>query len=572
MISKFFIDRPVFASVLSIVIVLAGLVAMRALPISQYPQIVPPEVVVSATYPGATAENIAATVAAPLEQQINGVERMIYMQSTSTGSGTMSLTVTFEIGTNPDQNAINVNNRVQRALPLLPGEVSRQGLVVQKRSTSILQVITMSSPEGRYDTIYISNYALVNVLDELRRLPGVGDAALFGASDYSMRIWLRPDKLAQYNLTPADIAAVVREQNQQFAAGRFGEEPMNRPQVFTYSVTTPPRLVDRTQFEDIIIRSEENGGALRLKDVARVELGALLYGFSGTFNGSPAVPIAVYLQPGANAIQVAATVRAAMERISKRFPVGLRYDIPFDTTRFVEVSIEEVAITFVEAIALVVLVVFLFLQSVRAMIIPVIAIPVSIIGTFAGMYVLGFSINLLTLFGLVLAIGIVVDDAIVVLENVERIMSSEGKGAARGRHPGHAGGDRPGHRHRPGAVRGVHPGVVPGRPGGRALPAVRRHHRRLGGDLGHRGADADAGAGGAAAEARARPAVAAVRLVQPLLRLADGALHRRRGLPAAPHGAGLHRLRPRAGRGVRPVPAHSRAAWCRPRTRATCSW
>src|SRR5258707_603114 len=264
MISKFFIDRPVFASVLSIIIVLAGLVSMRVLPIAQYPQIVPPDVVISATYPGATAETIAATVAAPLEQQINGVERMIYMQSTSTGSGTMNLSVTFEIGTNPDQNAINVNNRVQRALPLLPGEVSRQGLVVQKRLTSILQVLTMSSPDGRYDTIYISNYALVNVLDELRRLPGVGDASLFGASDYSMRIWLRPDKLAQYNLTPSDIAAVVREQNQQFAAGRFGEEPTSKPQVFTYSVTTPPRLVDRTQFEDIIIRSEENGGALRL--------------------------------------------------------------------------------------------------------------------------------------------------------------------------------------------------------------------------------------------------------------------------------------------------------------------
>ena len=428
MISKFFIDRPVFASVVAIVITLAGLVAMRVLPISQYPQIVPPEVVVSATFPGATAENVASTVAAPLEQQINGVERMLYMQSTSTGSGTISLSVTFEIGTNPDQNAINVNNRVQRALPLLPAEVQRQGLVVQKRSTSILQVLTMSSPDNRYDTIFISNYALVNVLDELRRLPGVGDASLFGASDYSMRIWLRPDKLAQYNLTPADIAVVVREQNQQFAAGRFGEDPMNRPQAFTFSVTTPPRLVDRTQFEDIIIRSEENGGALRLKDVARVELGALTYGFSGTFNGSPAVPIAVYLQPGANALAVAELVKETMNRVARRFPVGLRYDVPFDTTRFVEVSIEEVATTFVEAIILVVLVVFLFLQSVRAMIIPVIAIPVSIIGTFAGMYLLGFSINLLTLFGLVLAIGIVVDDAIVVLENVERIMSTERKG------------------------------------------------------------------------------------------------------------------------------------------------
>ncbi len=428
MISKFFIDRPVFASVVAIIITLAGLVAMRVLPISQYPQIVPPEIIVSATYPGATAENIAATVAAPLEQQINGVERMLYMQSTSTGSGTINISVTFDIGTNPDQNAINVNNRVQRALPLLPAEVQRQGLVVQKRSTSILQVLTMSSPENRYDTVYISNYALVNVLDELRRLPGVGDAALFGASDYSMRIWLRPDKIAQYNLTPADIAAVIREQNQQFAAGRFGEEPMDRPQAFTYSVTTPSRLVNRTEFENIIIRAEENGGALRLKDVARVELGALTYGFSGTFNGSPAVPVAVYLQPGANALEVAGEVREAMERISKRFPVGLRYDIPFDTTRFVEVSIEEVATTFIEAITLVVLVVFLFLQSVRAMIIPVIAIPVSIIGTFAGMFVLGFSINLLTLFGLVLAIGIVVDDAIVVLENVERIMATEHKG------------------------------------------------------------------------------------------------------------------------------------------------
>jgi hydrophobe/amphiphile efflux-1 (HAE1) family protein len=427
MISKFFIDRPVFASVLSIIIVLAGLVSMRVLPIAQYPQIVPPDVVISATYPGATAETIAATVAAPLEQQINGVERMIYMRSTSTGAGTMSLTVSFEIGTNPDQAAINVNNRVQRALPLLPPEVSRQGIVVQKRSTSILQVMTMSAPDGRYDTVFISNYALLNVLDELRRVPGVGDASLFGASDYSMRVWLRPDKVAQYNLTPGDIAAAIREQNAQFAAGRFGEEPMTNRQDFTYSVTTPARLVDPAQFENIIIRSDEIGGALRLKDVARVELGALTYGFSATFNGSPAVPIGVYLQPGANAIQVAAAVKATMDNLAKRFPEGLRYDIPFNTTRFVEVSIEEVIITFVEAIVLVVLVVFLFLQNLRATLIPVIAIPVSIIGTFAGMYLLGFSINLLTLFGLVLAIGIVVDDAIVVLENVERIMRTEGK-------------------------------------------------------------------------------------------------------------------------------------------------
>jgi multidrug efflux pump len=427
-ISRFFIDRPVFAAVVSIVITLAGLAALRVLPISQYPQIVPPQVVVQANYPGATAETIAETVAAPLEQQINGVENMLYMQSTSTGSGTLSLTIDFAIGTNPDQNAINVSNRVQRALPLLPAEVTRQGVTVNKRSTSILQVIAMSAPGGRFNTIYISNYALLNVIDDLRRTPGVGDASLFGASDYSMRIWLRPDKVAQYNLTPTDIANAIREQNQQFAAGRFAEEPMSGGQAFTYSVTTPGRLADPKAFENIILRTDDSGGALRLKDVARVELGALTYGFSATYNGSPAVPIGVYLQPGANALEVAANVKATMDRLAQRFPEGLRYDIPFNTTRFVEVSIHEVINTFIEALLLVILVVFVFLQSARATLIPVIAVPVSIVGTFAGMYLLGFSINLLTLFGLVLAIGIVVDDAIVVLENVERIMASEGKG------------------------------------------------------------------------------------------------------------------------------------------------
>ncbi|HEY7385963.1 MAG TPA: efflux RND transporter permease subunit [Beijerinckiaceae bacterium] len=425
--SRFFINRPVFASVLSIVIVLAGLMAMRALPIAQYPQIVPPEVVVTATYPGATAQTIAETVAAPLEQQINGVENMIYMRSTSTGSGTLNLTVTFQIGTDPDQATINVNNRVQRASALLPEEVRRQGVTVNKRSSSILQVLTLSSPGGRYDTIFISNYALINILDELRRTPGVGDATLFGASDYSMRIWLKPDKVAQYNLTPSDIAAAIREQNAQFAAGRFGDEPAPGAQAFTYSVTTQGRFADPREFESIILRSDENGAALRLRDVARVELGALNYSLVATYNGSPAVPIGIFLQPGANALEVAGAVKTAMDRLSQRFPDGLRYDIPFNTTRFVEASIEEVVTTFIEAIVLVVLVVFVFLQSVRATLIPVVAVPVSIIGTFAGMYLLGFSINLLTLFGMVLAIGIVVDDAIVVLENVERIMTTEGK-------------------------------------------------------------------------------------------------------------------------------------------------
>jgi multidrug efflux pump len=428
MISKFFIDRPIFASVLSIVIVLAGLLAMRILPVAQYPEIVPPQVVVSATYPGASAQTIAETVAAPLEQQINGVEDMIYMQSTSTGSGTMNLSVYFQTGTDPDQATINVNNRVQRATAVLPEEVRRQGVTVAKRSSSILQIVALSSPDRRYDTIYISNYALINIIDELRRTPGVGDASLFGASDYSMRIWLRPDKVAQVNLTPADIAAAIREQNAQFAAGRFGEEPMAERQAFTYSVTTQGRFADPREFEQIILRSDENGAALRLKDVARVELGSLNYATVATLNGAPTVPIGIYLQPGANALKVSSAVDAVMQRLSQRFPDGLRYDVPYNTTRFIEVSVEEVIRTFIEAIVLVVVVVFLFLQNWRATLIPILAVPVSIVGTFAGMYLLGFSINLLTLFGLILAIGIVVDDAIIVLENVERIMSTEGKG------------------------------------------------------------------------------------------------------------------------------------------------
>ena len=424
---KFFIDRPIFASVLSIVIVLAGLLAMRALPIAQYPEIVPPQVVVSASYPGASAETIAATVAAPLEQQINGVENMIYMQSTSTATGTLTLSVYFQTGTNADQATINVNNRAQRALALLPEEVRRQGVSVTKRSTSFLQVLTMSSPELRYDTLYISNYALINVLDELRRTPGVGDASLFGASDYSMRIWLRPDKVAQYGLTPGDIATAIREQNAQFAAGRFGEEPLEGHQAFTYSVTTQGRFADPRQFEQIIVRSDESGAALRVKDVARVELGSLNYGTVATLNGAPTVPIGIFLQPGANALEVASAVAATMDRLSKRFPEGLTYAVPFNTTRFIEVSIKEVIKTFIEAIVFVIVIVFVFLQNWRATLIPILAVPVSIIGAFGGMYLLGFSINLFTLFGLILAIGIVVDDAIVVLENVERIMATEGK-------------------------------------------------------------------------------------------------------------------------------------------------
>jgi len=424
-ISRFFIDRPIFATVISVVIVLAGLAAMRSLPISQYPEILPPQVAVTASYPGASSQVIAETVAAPLEQEINGVENMIYQLSNSDSSGAMSLNVYFQVGTDPDQATINVNNKVQAALAKLPEEVRRQGVKVEKKSSDILQVITLYSPDGSRDPIFISNYALINVIDELKRLKGVGDASQFGSKDYSMRIWLRPDKLAQYNLTPTDVVNAIQEQNSQFAAGSFGKQPLTQEQDFTYTVTTQGRFADPKEFENIILRTDATGASLLLKDVARVELGAQDYSLVTTLNGQQNAAFGIYLQPGANALDTAKLVNQTMERLAKRFPSGITYKIPYDTTKFVTVSIEEVIHTFFEALVLVVLVVFIFLQNWRATLIPVLAIPVSLIGTFAGMYMLGFSINLLTLFGLVLAIGIVVDDAIVVLENVERVMRTE---------------------------------------------------------------------------------------------------------------------------------------------------
>ncbi|HEX8049387.1 efflux RND transporter permease subunit [Rhizobium sp.] len=423
--NRFFIDRPVFAAVISIVILLAGAVCIRLLPIAQYPELTPPQVVVTATYPGASAETVAQTVAAPLEQQINGVENMLYMQSSNSNSGAMQITVTFALGTDPDQAAINVNNRVQRAVTTLPQDVTRLGVVVTKRSTSILGFVAMYSTDSRYDRAFVGNYALLNVIDDLKRIPGVGDVNLLGDIDYSMRIWLRPDKLAQYNLTPSDVSAAIQEQNSQFAAGRFGDQPSNTAQPFTYTVTTQGRLADIDAFGDIILRSDANAATLRLKDVARIELGTKSYSVQSSLNGTPAIPIAVYLQPGANALNTMAALKGRLDELQKSFPQGVAYQIPYDTTKFIQVSIEEVGRTFIEAILLVIIVVFLFLQNWRATLIPVIAVPISIIGTFAGMYVLGFSINLLTLFGLVLAIGIVVDDAIVVLENVERLMTTE---------------------------------------------------------------------------------------------------------------------------------------------------
>lgn len=417
---RFFIDRPIFSSVISIIIVIAGLGSLMILPIEQYPNVVPPQVVVNATYPGASAQVISDSVATPLEQEINGVEDMIYMESTSTDAGTLTITVSFAMGTDPDQAAINVNNRVQAALPRLPQIVRELGIRVEARSTNILMVPVISSSQA--DTLTISNYVLLNVLDELVRIPGVGSATLFGAQDYAMRIWLRPDQLAQYGLTTSDVLNAVREQNAQFAAGNIGAEPTAGEQAFTFAISTKGQLDKPEAFENIILRSLEDGSTLRLGDVARVELGAKSYAFSATYNGEPTVPIGVYLQPGANALETARQVRETLDRLAERFPPGMVYNIPYDTTEFVEVSIREVFKTLLEALVLVVLITFVFLQHIRATFIPVIAIPVSLIGTFTGMLILGFSINLLTLFGLVLAIGIVVDDSIIVMENVERLM------------------------------------------------------------------------------------------------------------------------------------------------------
>ncbi len=423
--SKFFITRPIFASVLSIIIVLAGLAAAFKLPIAQYPQIAPPTVLITATYPGASADTLSKTVAAPIEEQLSGVEGLLYFNSSADSSGTLTITATFEVGTNVDQATFNVSNRVNIALPRLPDEVRRTGLVVQKRSNDILLVVMLTDKQKKYDTLFLSNYATLNVLDEIKRIKGVGDSVIFGAQDYSMRIWLRPDRMAQLGVTTTDIANAIRAQNAQYAAGKIGQDPAPSDQQLVYTVTAKGRLIDPSEFGNIIIRANGQRGVLHLKDVARIELGSQSYNVRTALDGTPGVGIPIFLQTGANALDTAAAVKAKMAELKVRFPEGVDWEVPYDTSDFVKASILEVLKTLGEAMVLVVLVVFLFLQSFRATLIPMIAVPISLIGTFAGLWMFGFSINTLTLFAMVLSIGIVVDDAIVVLENVERLMEEE---------------------------------------------------------------------------------------------------------------------------------------------------
>ena len=423
---RFFIERPVFASVLSILIVIAGLVSLQKLPVAQFPQIAPPMIQIEADYPGASAEVVAESVARPIEIQLPGIDNLLYYDSTSTNDGHMVMRLTFEIGTDVDIAQVQTQNRQKLAEPQLPDEVIRQGITVKKMSPNLLAVVALNSTDPKHDPVFISNYALIQVLDNIKRIPGVGDAVVYGAQNYAMRLILDPVRMAQLNITPTEIANVVREQNRDFPAGRIGREPTAKRTELTIPVITRGRMSEVGEFEDMIIRAYPDGSMVRMRDVARVELGAQSYDLEGRWNGITNTFLLTFLAPGANALETVKHVREEMARLASGFPTGMSYDVPYDTTQFIEVSINEVFKTLIEASILVILVVFLFLQSWRATLIPAVAVPISLIGALAGMHALGFSINTLTLFGMVLAIGIVVDDAIIVVENVERNITKGG--------------------------------------------------------------------------------------------------------------------------------------------------
>jgi multidrug efflux pump len=425
----FFIRRPVLAAVISIIVTLLGLFAIRLLPISRYPQITPPAVQVQATYPGATAEDVAEAVAAPIEQQLSGLQGLLYYSSANASDGSMSLQIFFDVARSQDLAAVDVQNAVQLAQPQLPDAVRQNGITILKANTDILGVVALTSDDPRYDAAYLTNYLKLYVEDEIKRVPGIGNATTFGGLEFSMLIQLDPDRMAQLGITTGDVAAAVREQNATNPAGRVGREPAPTDVEFTLPVTTLGRLKTPDQFADIVVRAKADGSLIRIRDIGKVVLGSRNYDLAGRLNGAPTSPLLIYLRPGANALEVKQAVVKRMDELSRNFPAGVSYKIPFDTTPFVTASIHEVVKTLVEALLLVTLVVFLFMQSWRATVIPMLAVPVSVIGTFLGLLLLGFTINVLTLFGLVLAIGIVVDDAIVVIENAERIMASEGVSA-----------------------------------------------------------------------------------------------------------------------------------------------
>ena len=420
MFTHLFIDRPILSTVISLLIVLAGAVSMFASPIEQYPDMAPPQVTISAIYPGATAEVIANNVAAPIETQLNGIDNLLYFYSTSSSSGNTQIVVVFKPGSNPDINQVNVQNKLSQATPQLPEVVVQQGLVVDKKSPSIMMVLSVYSPNDRYDTTYIDNYTNLYVLDELKRIPGANRSSVFGSPDIAMRVWLRPDRMAQLGITVQEISSAIQSQNQTFGVGQIGAAPMPPGVEQQFVVTAQGLLTKPEEFENIIVRTDKQGVAIvRIRDIGRVELAKRDYSMPSRLNGKIATTIGVYQQPGANAVETAKAVRKKMEELKAKFPTGLDYKIVLDTSEFTLYSIEKVVHTFFEAVVLVVLVVFVFLQSLRATVIPILAVPVSIVGTFAGMHLLGFSINMLTMFGMTLAIGLVVDDAIVVVENVE---------------------------------------------------------------------------------------------------------------------------------------------------------